>query len=88
MRVPNELATEELSRKNPFEVYYGRIPNNIQNPERYILKQVIIDERIIELLSARNLQQREKEIKKLHERVKKWMDERIVKKNIPRYIKI
>ena len=40
MRVLNELAREELSWKNPFEVYYDRIPNNIQNAGRYISKQV------------------------------------------------
>ena len=60
-------------------MYYGRIPNNIQNAGRYIPKQVIIDERIIELPSARNLQEGEKKIKKLCERVKKaaneWMNE-------------
>ena len=32
------------------------------------------------LPSARNLQKREKESKKFYERVKKWMDERMVKK--------
>ena len=65
------------------------MPNNIQNAGRYIPKQVIVDERIIDLPSARNLQEREKN-KKLHERVKKSgkrMDERMVK-NRPRYIKI
>ena len=41
-------------------MYYRRIPNNIQNFERYIPKQVIADERIIELPSTRNLQEREK----------------------------
>ena len=55
------------------------MPNNIQNAGRYIPKQVIIDERIIELPSARNLQEGEKKIKKLCERVKKaaneWMNE-------------
>ena len=59
----NELAKEELSWKSPFEVNYGRIPNNIQDGERYIPKQVIIDERILELPSAKNLQEREKKSK-------------------------
>ena len=63
MRVLNELAREELSWKSPFEVYYSRITNNIQNAGRYISKQVIVDERIIELPSARNLQEREKKLK-------------------------
>ena len=63
MRVLNELARKKLPWKSPFEVYYGRIPNNIQNAGRYIPKQVIVDERIIELPSARNLQEREKKIK-------------------------
>ena len=43
MGVLNELAREELSYKSPFEVYYGRIPNNIQNTGRYLPKQVILD---------------------------------------------
>ena len=42
----NELAREQLSWKSHFEVYYGRIPNNIQNAGRYIPKQ---DETIVEL---------------------------------------
>ena len=46
------------------------MPNNIQNAGRYIPKQVIVDERIIDLPSARNFQERE-ENKKLRERVKK-----------------
>ena len=79
----NGLVREELSWKSSFEVCYGRIPNNIQNAGKYIPKQVIVDERITELLSARNLQERGKKIKKLRERVKKSgkrMDERMVKK--------
>ena len=87
MGVLNELAREELSQKSPFEVYYGRIPNNIQNAGRFIPKEVIVDERIIELLSARNLQERKK-IKKLRERVNKSgkrMDERVVKKHTTLY---
>ena len=60
MGVLNELTREELSWNSPFEVYYGRIPNNIQNVEKYVPKQVIVDERIIELLSAINLQEIEK----------------------------
>ena len=54
MRVLNELARGVLSWKSPFEVYYGRIPNNIQNAGRFIPKEVIVDERIIELPSAIN----------------------------------
>ena len=80
----NGLVREELSWKSSFEVCYGRIPNNIQNAGKYIPKQVIVDERITELLSARNLQERGKKIKKLRERVKKSgkrMDERMVKKH-------
>ena len=83
MRVLNELARGVLSWKSPFEVYYGRIPNNIQNAGRFIPKEVIVDERIIELPSARNLQERKKN-KKLRERVNKSgkrMDERVVKKH-------
>ena len=60
MGMLNELTREELSWNSPFEVYYGRIPNNIQNAEKYIPKQVIVDERIIELLLAINLQEIEK----------------------------
>ena len=87
MRVLNELARGVLSWKNPSEVYYGRIPNNIQNAGRFIPKEVIVDERIIDLLSARNLQERKK-IKKLRERVNKSgkrMDERVVKKHTTLY---
>ena len=73
----NELAREELSWKNLFEVYYGRIPNNIQNAGRYIPKQVIVDERITELPSARNLQEREKKLKSYvkgsKKAAKEWM---------------
>ena len=54
---------KELSWENLFEEYYGRMPSNIQNAGRYIPKQVIIDERIIELPSARNLQEGEKKLK-------------------------
>ena len=54
MRVLNELARGVLSWKNLFEVYYGRIPNNIQNVGRFIPKEVIVDERIIESPSAIN----------------------------------
>ena len=53
MRVLNELAMKEPSWESPFEVYYGRIPNSIQNAGRYIPKQVPIDERIIELPSVK-----------------------------------
>ena len=56
MRVLNKLAMEELPWKNPFEVYYRKIPNNIQNAGRYTPKQVTVDEKIIDLPSARNLQ--------------------------------
>ena len=65
MWVLSRLVREELSWKSSFEVCYGRIPNNIQNAGRYIPKQGIVDERIIELLllSARNLQEREKKLK-------------------------
>ena len=66
----SELARKDLSWKSPFKVDYGRMPNNIQNAGRYIPKQVIVDERIIDLPSARNFQERE-ENKKLRERVKK-----------------
>ena len=53
MRKLNELAREELSWKSPFEVYYGRIQYNIQNAERYRPKQVLVDERIIELFAGK-----------------------------------
>ena len=51
IRVLNELARDEQCWKSPVEGCYGRIPKNIQ-------KQVIEDERIIELPSARNFQER------------------------------
>ena len=63
MRVTIELAREDLSWKISFEVYYDRIPNNIQNAGRCMPKQVIADERISQLWSARNLQEREKNLK-------------------------
>ena len=62
----NELAREELSWKSPFEVYWLNTNqlecSNNQNAGIYMPKQVIVDKRIIELPSTKNLQERVKRI--------------------------
>ena len=63
MRVLNEYSREELSWKSPFEVYYGRMPNNIQNVGRYITKQVIVEERITDYRQPEICRKEKKKLK-------------------------
>ena len=89
MRVLNELAREELSWRSPFEIYYGRVSNNVKKASsKSIPKQPSVDKIEVIHPSVKSLQSRSKKMIKMRGLARKAgqrLDEQMIKKHNRRH---